>query len=60
MLLWIKGMMSRPQLVYVQLLYTSRPESEFLRDIPRLIREQNCLPLNKQAINSDIRSWVTA
>lgn len=60
LLLWIKSVMSRPELVHVQLLYTSRPESEFLRDIPRLIGEQNCLPLNKQAINSDIRSWVTA
>ncbi|KAF3384972.1 Ankyrin repeat domain-containing protein 29 [Penicillium rolfsii] len=59
-LLWIKGVDSRPELAHVQLLYTSRPESEFLRDIPPLIGKENCLQLDKQAINSDIRSWVTA
>jgi hypothetical protein len=60
LLLWIKGVLSRPELVHVRLLCTSRPESEFLRTIPPLIEEQNCLPLDKQAINSDIRSWATA
>ncbi|KAL4756031.1 uncharacterized protein BDW70DRAFT_166850 [Aspergillus foveolatus] len=59
-LTWIKDVMSGPELVHVQLLYTGRPESEFLRRIPPLIGEQNCLPLDKQAINSDIRLWVTA
>ncbi|KAJ6118794.1 NACHT nucleoside triphosphatase [Penicillium samsonianum] len=59
-LLWIKDMMSRPSLVHIQLLYTSRPESEFLRYIPPSIGEQSCLILDKQAVNSDIRSWVTA
>jgi hypothetical protein len=58
-LLWIKDVVARPDLAHVQLLYTSRPESEFLRYIPHLIGKQNCLPLDKQAINSDIRSWVT-
>lgn len=59
-LLWIKDVMSRPELVHIQLLYTSRPESKFLRHIPPLMGKQNCLPLDKQAVNSDIRSWVTA
>ncbi|CAG8899339.1 unnamed protein product [Penicillium salamii] len=31
---WIRDMVSRPELVHVQLLLTGRPESEFLRDIP--------------------------
>ncbi|KAI2766184.1 hypothetical protein DTO012A8_8597 [Penicillium roqueforti] len=57
---WIKDMVLSPELVHVQLLLTGRPESEFLRDIPPLIGRQNCLPLDKQAVNSDIRSWVTA
>ncbi|KAJ5988217.1 NACHT nucleoside triphosphatase [Penicillium waksmanii] len=57
---WIKDMVSRPELVHVQLLLTGRPESEFLRDIPPLIGKQNCLGLDKQAVTSDIRSWVTA
>ncbi|KAL4966716.1 Pfs, NACHT and ankyrin domain protein, partial [Aspergillus stella-maris] len=59
-LLWIKDMVSRPELVHVQLLFTSRPESEFQRGIPPLIERQNCLLLEKEAINSDIQSWVTA
>jgi hypothetical protein len=59
-LLWIKDVVSRPELVHVQLLCTSRPESEFLRHIPPLIGKENCLPLDKQAVDSDIRSWVTA
>ncbi|CAI7573585.1 unnamed protein product [Penicillium glandicola] len=59
-LLWIKDVMSRPELAHIQLLYTSRPESEFQRHIPPLIGEENCLPLDTQAVNSDIRSWVTA
>lgn len=59
-LLWIKGVVSRPELGHVQLLYTGRPESEFLRDIPSLIGKQNCVSLNKQAVDADIRSWVRA
>ncbi|KAJ5959859.1 Pfs NACHT and Ankyrin domain protein [Penicillium vulpinum] len=57
---WIKDVMSKSDLVHIQLLYTSRPESEFQRYIPSLIGEENCLPLEKQAVNSDIRSWVAA
>jgi predicted NACHT family NTPase len=59
-LLWIEDIVSRPELVHVQLLYTSRPESEFQQRIPSLIKKQNCLPFDKQTVNSDIRSWVTA
>ncbi|KAL4970913.1 ankyrin repeat-containing domain protein [Aspergillus stella-maris] len=59
-IIWIKDVVSQPDLVHVQLLCTSRPESEFLRHIPSLVREQNCLPLDTQAVDSDIRSWVTA
>jgi hypothetical protein len=55
---WIRGVVSQPDLVHVQLLCTSRPEAEFLRHIPPLIGEENCLPVDKQAVNSDIRSWV--
>ncbi|CAI7592328.1 unnamed protein product [Penicillium pancosmium] len=58
-LLWIKDIVSRPELEHVQLFYTSRPESEFLQQIPPLIGRQNCLPFDKKTVNSDIRSWVT-
>ncbi|KAJ5117910.1 Pfs NACHT and Ankyrin domain protein [Penicillium atrosanguineum] len=60
LLLWIKHVIFKSELFHVQLLYTSRPESEFLHDLPRLVGEQNCLPLDKRAVNTDIRSWVTA
>ncbi|KAJ5364731.1 Pfs NACHT and ankyrin domain protein [Penicillium cataractarum] len=56
---WIEDIISRPELAHVQLFYTSRPESQFLRRIPILIGEEGCLPLNEQAVNSDIRSWVS-
>lgn len=56
---WIEDIVSMPELAHVQLLYTSRPESEFLRRIPILIGEEGCLPLDEQAVNSDIRSWVS-
>jgi hypothetical protein len=59
LLQWMKDVMSTPELDHVQLIYTSRPESEFLCDIPPLIGAQNCLQLDKQAVNADIRSWVT-
>ncbi|KAJ6037053.1 Pfs NACHT and Ankyrin domain protein [Penicillium herquei] len=57
---WIQDIVCRPELVHVQLLLTGRPESEFLRDIPTLIGRESCLSLDKQAVNSDIRLWVSA
>ncbi|KAJ5503361.1 NACHT nucleoside triphosphatase [Penicillium fimorum] len=57
---WIKDVVSKPELAHVQLLLTGRPESEFLRHIPPLIGNENCQPLNQSAVNSDIRSWVSA
>jgi hypothetical protein len=57
---WLEVILSRPELAHVQVLYTSRPESEFLRRIPILIGEEGCLPLDEHAVNSDIRSWVSA
>ncbi|PLB48774.1 Pfs, NACHT and ankyrin domain protein, partial [Aspergillus steynii IBT 23096] len=59
-LTWIEDIISRPELAHVQMLYTSRPESEFLRRIPTLIGREGSLPLDKQAVNSDIHSWVSA
>ncbi|KAK7398509.1 hypothetical protein QQX98_012117 [Neonectria punicea] len=59
-LLWIKDVVSTPELVHVQLIYTSRPEPEFMREIPSLIGEEHCLALDKRAVNADIRLWVTA
>lgn len=57
---WIKRMTSSAELAHVQLLCTSRPEAEFRSAIPPLIGEQNCVPLDKQAVNDDIRAFVMA
>ncbi|KAJ4034152.1 hypothetical protein NW758_011110 [Fusarium oxysporum] len=60
LLLWIKDVVSSQELRHVQLICTGRPEAEFLRDIPSLIGDENRLALDKQAVNADIRSYVTA
>ncbi|KAJ5171634.1 NACHT nucleoside triphosphatase [Penicillium capsulatum] len=57
---WIRDTVLRPELVHVQLFLTGRPESAFLRDIPPLIGNQNILGFDEEAVNCDIRSWVTA
>ncbi|KAH7313766.1 ankyrin repeat protein [Stachybotrys elegans] len=57
---WIKETMARPELGHVRLLFTSRPEDEFLRKIPLLIGQGSCLALDKKAVNVDIRSFVSA
>jgi hypothetical protein len=59
-LLWIKDVVSRPELGHIQLVYTGRPESEFLRNIPLLIGKRNYISLDKQAVDANIRSWVIA
>ncbi|KAH7207390.1 hypothetical protein DER44DRAFT_374790 [Fusarium oxysporum] len=51
---WLRGLASSN----AQLLVTGRPEAAFQREIPRLLDERNCVLLDKQAINADIRSYV--
>lgn len=60
LLQWIKDMISSPGLAHVKLLYTSRPEAEFLDHIPPSIGKESCLLLNETAVNIDIQSWVAA
>ncbi|EXU98137.1 ankyrin repeat protein, partial [Metarhizium robertsii] len=60
LLLWMKDVISRPELGDVQLICTGRPEPEFIRNIPSLIGEENCLALDKESVNADIRSYVAA
>jgi hypothetical protein len=57
---WMKDVMSTPELDHVQVIATGRPEAEFQREIPHLIGKGNCLLLDKDAINTDIRSYVMA
>lgn len=47
LLLWIKDIASRLDLGYVQLICTSRPEAEFVREIPDEIGSDNKLLLDK-------------
>lgn len=60
LLLWMKDVVSRPELRHVQLICTGRPEPEFMREIPSLMDEDNCLALDKESVNADIRSYVAA
>jgi hypothetical protein len=60
LLLWMNDVVSRPELGHVQLICTSRPEPEFVRVVPSLIGEENCLALDKDSVNADIRSYVAA
>lgn len=60
LLRWIEDVVSRPELRHVQLICTGRPELEFMHEIPSLIGEDNCLALDKESINADIRSYVAA
>ena len=52
--------MSKSELGHVQLICTSQPEAEFLRNIPLLVSDENALALDKQAVDADIRSYVIA
>ncbi|EXK76210.1 hypothetical protein FOQG_19040 [Fusarium oxysporum f. sp. raphani 54005] len=60
LLKWMKDVLSAPELDHVRLIATGRPEAEFQRGIPPLIGKGNCLLLDKDAINADIRSYVMA
>ncbi|KAF4419061.1 hypothetical protein FACUT_11591 [Fusarium acutatum] len=56
LLQWLKDLASRK----AQLIVTGRPEVEFQSAIPCSFDEHNCILLNKQAVNADIRSYVEA
>ncbi|KFA56361.1 hypothetical protein S40293_09448 [Stachybotrys chartarum IBT 40293] len=60
LLQWIGDIASSPDLHHVQLLCTSRPESEFQHDLPELIGQGNCSLIDKQAVNADVRAYVTS
>ncbi|SPO06915.1 uncharacterized protein DNG_09609 [Cephalotrichum gorgonifer] len=57
---WIRSFTTGSTFGNAQLIVTARPEQEFQREIPRYFGEESCLLLDKQAINADIRSYVTA
>lgn len=53
---WLKTLGSNK----TQLIITGRPEVEFEREIPQLLNGRNCIMLDKQAVDADIRSYVKA
>ncbi|TLD05262.1 uncharacterized protein PgNI_09641 [Pyricularia grisea] len=55
--MWIKDVVSGPELHQLHLIFTSRPEPDF-DCIPSLIGRDNCLELDKEAVNADIRAYV--
>ncbi|KAL6919050.1 hypothetical protein FSST1_003076 [Fusarium sambucinum] len=59
LLRWIKDTRSDPELHHVRLLYTSRPEPDLQQGILPIIGQESCFPVDKQALNEDIRSFVT-
>ncbi|EWZ78701.1 hypothetical protein FOWG_17079 [Fusarium oxysporum f. sp. lycopersici MN25] len=56
LLQWLKHLASRK----AQLIVTGRPEVEFESAIPRSFGKRNCVQLDKNVINADIRSYVEA
>ncbi|KAK4658095.1 hypothetical protein QC762_0034800 [Podospora pseudocomata] len=60
LLQWMMEFFNAPDLGHVRMIATGRPDEEFLRRIPGWIGKNNCLQLDKEAVNADIRSYVTA
>ncbi|KAL7754888.1 hypothetical protein ACKLNR_015228 [Fusarium oxysporum f. sp. zingiberi] len=56
LLQWLKHLASRK----AQLIVTGRPEVEFQSAIPRSFGKRNCVELDKNVINADIRSYIEA
>ncbi|RGP69537.1 nacht and ankyrin [Fusarium sporotrichioides] len=59
LLRWIEDTGSDPKLHHVRLLYTSRPEPDLQQGILANIGQESCFPIDTQALNEDIRSFVT-
>ncbi|KAK7570935.1 hypothetical protein V3481_019026 [Fusarium oxysporum f. sp. vasinfectum] len=56
LLQWLKHLASRK----AQLVVTGRPEVEFQSAIPRSFGKRNCIQLDKNVVNGDIRSYFEA
>lgn len=55
---WMRDFMAVPDLSHVQLMMTARPEAEFNHQLPSLIHECNCVSLQTELMNADIKSYV--
>ncbi|KAL0939594.1 uncharacterized protein CTRU02_206204 [Colletotrichum truncatum] len=59
LLLWMRGLTANSAFGNTKLVVTGRPEADFQREIPRLFGENNCMLLDKKAVDADIRSYVS-
>nr|XP_036584421.1 uncharacterized protein CTRU02_05496 [Colletotrichum truncatum]KAF6793939.1 hypothetical protein CTRU02_05496 [Colletotrichum truncatum] len=58
LLLWIRRLTLGSANNNVKIIVTGRPEAEFQREIPQLFKDDNCMLLDKKAVDADIRSYV--
>ncbi|EHA58471.1 ankyrin repeatl protein [Pyricularia oryzae 70-15] len=58
LLCWMENLLSDKKLGQCQLIATGRPEHEFRSRLQPLIGEDNCIELDKEAVDVDIRAYV--
>lgn len=58
LLSWMQNFI--PTLAHVQVVAISQPEDDLKQSLPNWAETENCLLLNKELINADIRSYVKA
>jgi predicted ATPase len=59
LLSWLENITCNLGLEDVQLFCTSRPEHEFIQDLPGIISEDGCIELNSHVIDDDIGLYVS-
>lgn len=58
LLQWMNGLVL--DITNVQVIATGRPEHDLQQNLVSLLGEKNCLPLNKESVDNDIRSYIKA
>ncbi|KAH7025222.1 ankyrin repeat-containing domain protein [Microdochium trichocladiopsis] len=60
LLLWLRDTVKNLEGCDFKLIVTARPEPEFEREVPPVFGPENCVALDKTAVDADIRSYVMA
>ncbi|GJC85751.1 putative ankyrin repeat protein L25 [Colletotrichum liriopes] len=58
LLSWMQRLATGSNFSNTKLIVTARPEADLQRGIPRLFSKDNCVLLDKKAVDADIRSYV--
>ncbi|KAM0322092.1 hypothetical protein ACHAQA_009721 [Verticillium albo-atrum] len=58
LLSWMRGIVSDSALDNTRFIATGRPEAEFQHEIPDFWGKENCVSLDKEAVDADIQSYV--